>query len=113
MQLCEEGISQVFTRITDSKKIIGTVGVLQFDVIKYRLENEYGAQCRFENLNYIKASWLNSENHDLLEQFVKSRSSQIAIDKDQNYVFMAETQWSLDREISENSNISFHFSSEY
>ena len=111
-QLCEEGVAQLFTKAGDTRKILGTVGVLQFDVIQYRLEHEYGASCRFDPLNFLKACWLECADKDVLEKFVSSRKNQIAVDKDERYVYLAETQWSLDREIKEHPAITFHFTSE-
>ena len=56
--LCEEGVAQLFTRIKDSRKIVGVVGILQFEVITYRLEHEYKAKCRFETPTLSKQSGL-------------------------------------------------------
>ena len=112
-QLCEEGVAQFFVRVSDGQKIVGTVGALQFEVIQYRLDNEYRAKCRFEQLNFIRACWLTSTNEKILDDFISKRKSQIAQDKDGVYVYLAETQWSLDREIQENPDITFHFSSEF
>ena len=56
MQLTDEGLAQVF--IQNNRKVVGTVGELQFEVIQYRLLNEYGADCYFRHLNYIKACWV-------------------------------------------------------
>lgn len=92
-------------------KIIGTVGALQFEVIQYRLEHEYGAKCRFEPVNYMKACWLNG-NKNAVEEFINSRRSQIGQDIHKRFVFFSETQWSLDREIQEHSDIQFSFSAE-
>ncbi len=111
-QLCEEGVAQVFTMI-DGRKIVGTVGALQFEVIQYRLDHEYGAQCRFDQLNFIKACWLESDNTLKLNEFVRLRQGQIARDKDERYVYLAETKWSLEREIKENTELVFHTTSEY
>lgn len=112
-QLCEEGVAQAFTKITDGRQIIGTVGALQFEVIQYRLDKEYGAQCRFDALKFVRACWLESDDTDLLSVFIKSRQTQIAKDKDGHFVYLAETRWSLDREIRENPAITFHTTSEY
>jgi Peptide chain release factor RF-3 len=112
-QLCEEGVAQDFVRVLDGQKLVGTVGALQFEVIQYRLENEYQASCRFDPMSFIKATWLSSENENTLNDFVDSRKSQIAKDKDGHYVYLAETQWSLDREISEHPEITFHMTSEF
>ena len=110
-QLCEEGVAQLFSIPDSPRKIVGTVGALQFDVIQYRLAHEYQAQCRFDEANFIKACWLISDD-PILSEFIKSRRNQIVFDKDKNPVYLAETQWSLDREIRENSKIQFRFTSE-
>lgn len=112
-QLCEEGVAQLFSRTQDSRLIVGTVGALQFEVIQYRLEHEYGALCRFDTLNFIKACWLSSEDKPLFQSFIRSRGMQIAQDSEGKYVYLAETKWSLDREIKENPQINFHSTSEF
>ena len=111
-QLCEEGVAQLFIRDIDNKLMVGTVGVLQFDVIQYRLEHEYLAKCRFDNLSYTKACWITSDNADILSEFIRRRPNQIAKDKDQRVVFLTETRWSLEREINEHPEITFHTSAE-
>ncbi len=111
-QLCEEGVAQLFTTVLDQRRIVGVVGALQFEVIQYRLEHEYGAQCRFDALNFAKACWLESSDFQTLEAFVKDRKSQMATDKEGRYVYLAETRWSLEREIRENPKISFLSTSE-
>ena len=92
--------------------MIGTVGVLQFDVIQYRLEHEYMAKCRFEPLNYTKACWISSKTDAALTDFVRRRKNQIAKDKDGKLVFLTETRWSLEREVKEQDDIVFEFTSE-
>ena len=111
-QLCEEGVSQLFTKHSDQRMVLGTVGALQFEVIQYRLKNEYSAECRFEELSFVRACWLSSDNKSVLDDFIKSRQSTIAVDEKGNPVFLAETQWRLDRERQENPDIKFHFTSE-
>lgn len=110
--LCEEGVAQLFTRVSDARKIIGVVGQLQFEVIEYRLKNEYNASCRFENINFTKAVWLESQSSKILDSFVHSNSNNIAYDTKKNPVYLAETQWSLDREIKDNPDITFKFSNQ-
>ena len=110
--LSEEGVTQMFTRPMDSRKIIGVVGMLQFEVIQYRLKNEYNASCRFESLNFTKAVWLSSDSKQLLNDYIQLNKNSIAIDNNGSPVYLAETQWSLDREIRENPDIRFKFSSE-
>ena len=57
-QLMDEGVAQLFTMKTNGRKLIGTVGALQFEVIQYRLKHEYGASCNYENHNVHKACWI-------------------------------------------------------
>ena len=111
-QLCEEGVAQLFIKVSDQRKVVGTVGALQFEVIQYRLANEYHAQCRFEPLNFVKACWIDGPD-DLIQAFIQARQRQIAKDSDDNYMYLAETLWSLDRERKENPEITFHYTSEY
>ena len=111
-QLSEEGVAQLFYRELDGQPMIGTVGVLQFDVIQYRLEHEYLAKCRFEPLGYTKACWMTCDDEAIIRDFIRRRKSQIAKDKDGKLVFLTETRWSLEREIKEQSAISFPFTSE-
>lgn len=111
-QLCEEGVAQLFYKLNDTQKIVGVVGQLQFEVIQYRLEHEYGAKCRFDNLNFIRACWLEGSDDDIAA-FAKTRHHQIAKDVNGTVVYLAETQWSLDREIKEHPELTFHFSYEF
>ncbi len=57
-QLMDEGVAQLFTLELNGRKVIGTVGALQFEVIQYRLEHEYGASCNYEMVNVHKACWV-------------------------------------------------------
>jgi len=111
-QLCEEGVAQFFTRPNDHRMIVGTVGALQFEVIQYRLEHEYGALCRFDPLSFMKACWLTSDDDNALNAFVRTHSQNIAKDSESRWIYLAETKWSLDREIKENPSIHFHETSE-
>ena len=106
-QLSEEGVAQLFYKEIDGQPMIGTVGVLQFDVIQYRLEHEYLAKCRFEPLNYTKACWITSNDASILNEFIRRRKHQIAKDKHGEFVFLTETRWSLEREIKSKAILLF------
>jgi peptide chain release factor 3 len=112
MQLTDEGVAQLFIQNGGHRKIVGTVGELQFEVIQHRLMNEYGASCKFIHLNIYKACWLTSDNKEKLEEFTRFKSSQIAFDKDQNVVYFADSQWMLHQMIKNNPEITFHFLSD-
>ncbi len=112
-QLMDEGVAQLFTFELGTRRVVGTVGQLQFDVIQHRLQHEYGATCRFRAMNLFKACWFASKNKKKLDEFIKSKYRHIARDKDGKLVFMAETkQWLM--MVQENfPDIEFHFTSEF
>lgn len=112
-ELTEEGVAQLFIQDRGRRKIVGAVGQLQFDVIQYRLENEYGAACRLNPLQWTRAAWLTAEDPQEIESFIKYRDTQIAYDKDDNPVYLAESEWMLRSIINDNPNISFHFTSSF
>lgn len=111
-QLTDEGVAQLFVQPGGNKKIIGTVGELQFEVIQHRLLNEYGASCKFVSLNIYKACWITSKEKKVLEDFVRFKMHQVVEDKDKNLVYLADNSWMLDQMIKNNPEIEFHFTSE-
>ena len=112
-QLSEEGVAQLFTQQPGNIKIIGTVGELQFEVIQYRLKNEYGASCQFQARPFFKATWLTSDDTEKLKEFVRIKNRQIAIDKDENYVYLAESPFMLQSAERDYPEITFHTTSEF
>ena len=94
-QLTEEGVAQLFIQQPGNKKVIGTVGELQFEVIQYRLKHEYNASCDFHSKSHHKATWVTSTNEEQLNQFVKIKARNIAKDKDDNWVFFADSPFLL------------------
>ncbi|MEY5047797.1 MAG: hypothetical protein RLZZ175_1156 [Bacteroidota bacterium] len=113
MQLTDEGVAQLFIQQPGNRKIVGTVGDLQFEVIQYRLEHEYGAKCRFQALGYYKACWLTCDDKKILDEFIRRKSSYIAFDKDNNPVYLAESYWNLNVVMSDHPDITFHNTSEF
>jgi peptide chain release factor 3 len=113
MQLTDEGVAQLFTKEMGNQRIVGVVGELQFDVIQYRLEHEYGASCQFKPLKFYKACWLTTDTPAKLKEFCRLKSNEIVLDKDGNYVFLAPSQWILNLEKQNNPEIAFHFTSEF
>jgi len=112
-QLTDEGVAQLFVQQPGNRKIVGTVGDLQFEVIQYRLLQEYSASCRFAPMNLAKACWLTSTDKKKLADFIRVKSHSIALDKDGNPVFLAESDWVLRMTIQNNPDIQFHFTSEF
>lgn len=112
-QLTEEGVAQMFTQQPGNVKIVGTVGELQFEVIKHRLENEYGAACEFRPKPYYKAVWLTTEDEGNLKDFMRIKGRNVGHDKDDRPVFFAESKYLLDSAIRDYPEISFHTNTEF
>lgn len=112
-QLMDEGVAQLFTNQFNGRKIVGTVGHLQFEVIQYRLLHEYGAQCRWEPISLYKACWIESDDPEALAQFKKRKHQFMATDKDGRDVFLADSGYVLQMAQTDFPKIKFHFSSEF
>ncbi|HSC52070.1 MAG TPA: peptide chain release factor 3 [Phnomibacter sp.] len=112
MQLTDEGVAQLFTQHGGNKKIIGCVGELQFEVIQYRLLQEYGASVQFNTMPFYKACWITCNDKKKLDDFTRFKMANTALDKDGHEVYLAQSEWFLNTEINNNPDIQFHFTSE-
>ncbi|MBN2509528.1 MAG: peptide chain release factor 3 [Spirochaetales bacterium] len=110
-QLSEEGVVQLFTKETTNEKVLGVVGQLQFEVIKYRLEEEYKAVCRFEPVEYGGAVWIDGPEK-ALDNFLKFNMQHTAFDKDKGRVYMYRNEWALERTRAEYKDLKFFSTSE-
>ncbi len=112
-QLMGEGVAQLFTNQFNGRKIIGTVGQLQFEVIQYRLLHEYGAACRWEPVSLHKACWIESDNPESLENFKKRKVQFMAKDLSGRDVYLADSAYVLMMAQQDFPDIRFHFTSEF
>ncbi|MBJ7879435.1 peptide chain release factor 3 [Gelidibacter salicanalis] len=114
-QLMDEGVAQLFTLELNGRKVIGTVGALQYEVIQYRLEHEYGAKCTYENLNVYKACWVEPTDpkNEEYKEFLRVKQRYLAKDKEDQLVFLADSQFSLQMTQQKYPSIKFHFTSEF
>ena len=112
-QLMDEGVAQLFVNQFNGRKIIGTVGALQFEVIEYRLLHEYGASCRWESLNLYKACWIEALDNNELIDFKKHKAQYMAKDKQGRDVFLADSQYMLHMAQENYKKLIFHFTSEF
>jgi peptide chain release factor 3 len=113
LQLMEEGVAQLFSYELGNRKVVGVVGQLQFEVIQFRLKNEYGATVQFQSQNLYKACWISSKDPKKLQEFIDSKQRHMARDKDDKLVFMAESRAWLQMVQDNFPDISFHFTSEF
>ena len=114
-QLMDEGVAQLFINQFNNRKVIGTVGQLQFEVIQYRLENEYGAKCRWEPISLYKACWVEAMPgyEQELENFKKRKHQYMARDREGRDVFLADSGYVLQMAQQDFEHIRFHFTSEF
>ena len=112
-QLMDEGVAQLFVNQVNGRKIIGTVGQLQFEVIQYRLEHEYQARCKWEPLSIYKACWIESHDDAELETLKKRKYQYMAKDRLGRDVFLADSEYILQMAQKDYKNIHFHFTSEF
>ncbi len=114
-QLMDEGVAQLFTLDLNGRKIIGTVGALQYEVIQYRLEHEYGAKCSYENLPVHKACWVDPENekNEEFQEFKRVKQRFLAKDKQGQLVFLADSAFTIQMTQSKYSTVKLHFTSEF
>lgn len=114
-QLMDEGVAQLFTLDINGRKIIGTVGALQYEVIQYRLEHEYGAKCTYENIAVHKACWIQAEDekNEEYKEFKRVKQRYLAKDKQGRPVFLADSAFTIQITQSKYPTVKLHFISEF
>jgi peptide chain release factor 3 len=95
-QLCEEGATQLFRPLRNNDVVLGAVGPLQFDVVAWRLKEEYGVECRFEQVNVATARWVYSDDEKRLQEFRNKAADNLAIDHSEALVYIAPSRVNLE-----------------
>ena len=112
-QLMHEGVARPFISQFNNRRIVGTVGQLQFEVIQYRLEHEYNAKCRWEPVHLYKACWIEADDDAELDDFKKRKYQYMAKDIEGRDVFLADSSDMLQMAQQDFKHIKFHFTSEF
>ena len=114
-QLMDEGVAQLFTLDMNGRRIIGTVGALQYEVIQYRLEHEYGAKCTYENISVHKATWVQPEDEksEEFKEFKRVKQRYLAKDKQGQLVFLADSPFTIQMTQNKYPSVKLHFTSEF
>ena len=94
-QLSEEGATQFFRPLMSNDLILGAVGVLQFDVVAYRLKDEYGVDATFEPVGVATARWIQCNDAKKLEEFREKNAMNLALDAAGHLVYIAPTRVNL------------------
>lgn len=113
-QLMDEGVAQLFVLEMNGRKVIGTVGALQYEVIQYRLEHEYGAKCNYENFPAYKACWVSPTDpkNEEFKEFKRIKQKFLAQDKSGQLVFLADSEFSIQMTQSKFPTVKLRFTSE-
>ncbi|WP_084016543.1 peptide chain release factor 3 [Moheibacter sediminis] len=114
-QLMDEGVAQLFTLEMNNRKIIGTVGALQYEVIQYRLEHEYGAKATYEPISIHKACWVEVEDErsEEFQEFKRVKQRYLAYDKFKQLVFLADSSFTIQMTQEKYPSVKLHFVSEF
>ncbi|MFA7618719.1 MAG: peptide chain release factor 3 [Thiohalomonadaceae bacterium] len=112
-QLSEEGATQLFKPLRNNDLILGAVGVLQFDVVAYRLKDEYNVDAIFEPVNVATARWVECGDGKKLEEFRKKAHDNLAIDGAGNLTYLAPTRVNLDLTIERWPDLRFRATREH
>ena len=94
-QLSEEGAVQVFRPIVSNDQILGVVGILQFDVVKYRIEHEYGVKVKMVPLPYSCARWVHSTDEKAMNEFKQAQSQHVCLDQHEQPAILLENIWRM------------------
>ncbi len=94
-QLSEEGATQVYRPLANNDIILGAVGVLQFDVVQYRLRDEYKVESVFEPVQVHTARWIETEDARTLKEFRDKNDTRLAHDHYGQLVYLASSSVNL------------------
>ncbi|MFO1455751.1 MAG: peptide chain release factor 3 [Steroidobacteraceae bacterium] len=94
-QLCEEGATQLFRPLRNNDQILGAVGQLQFEVVAFRLQDEYAVQCTFEPITVHTARWIHCDDEKMLSDFRAKAYDHLALDHYGGLVYLAPSRVNL------------------
>jgi peptide chain release factor 3 len=112
-QLCEEGATQVFRPLRNNDLVLGAVGMLQFDVVAFRLQDEYGVQATWDNVNVHTARWVYCDDPKKLEEFRMKAHEHLALDHSGALVYLAPTRVNLQLTLERWPDITFRETREH
>jgi len=113
VQLCEEGATQLFKPVRNNELILGAVGPLQFEVVAFRLQDEYGVQCVFDTINVHTARWISTDDARKLEEFRVKAHDNLAIDHTGALVYLAPSRVNLELTVERWPELTFSPTREY
>ncbi len=112
-QLSEEGTVQLFKRHSGTDRILGAVGVLQFEVVQSRLENEYNVRGDYEPYPFVGMRWLKFPDEKTKDKFITDNSLNICYDIKNRICFSVRSEWDLKLVMEKNPSVEFYKNSDY
>ena len=112
-QLCEEGATQLFRPLRNNDMILGAVGQLQFEVVAFRLQDEYGVQCVFEAVNVATARWVVGGDARMQAEFRERAYENLALDHAGELVYLAPSRVNLELTIERWPGLGFRETREH
>ncbi len=113
IQLGEEGATQVFRPVVSNDLILGAIGVLQFDVVAWRLQEEYGVKCIYENIQVATARWIECNDKKKMKEFNDKAASNLALDSGERLTYLAPSIVNLNLTMERWPDIQFHATCEH
>ncbi len=113
IQLGEEGATQVFRPLESNELILGAVGVLQFDVVAWRLKEEYGVECIYDNVTINTARWVECSDEKYLQKFCQKLAGNLALDGGDRLTYLAPSLVNLQLVIERWPDITFNATCEH
>jgi peptide chain release factor 3 len=113
LQLCEEGATQLFKPLRNNDLILGAIGPLQFEVVAFRLQDEYAVQCVFDMINVHTARWIVSDDHKKLDEFRAKAHDHLALDHTGALVYLAPSRVNLELTVERWPELTFSPTREY
>jgi peptide chain release factor 3 len=112
-QLCEEGATQLFKPLRNNDLILGAVGQLQFEVVAFRLQDEYGVQCVFDSISVHTARWIDARDERKMEEFRTKAHDNLAVDHSGALVYLAPSRVNLELTLERWPDITFRETREH
>jgi len=113
MQLSEEGATQLFRPLHSNDLILGAVGILQFDVVAYRLQYEYNVNCIYDTVTIHTARWVECEDKKMLEDFKQKLFDHLSLDINEQLTYLAPSRVHLNLTLERWPHIKFHATREH
>jgi peptide chain release factor 3 len=112
-ELSEEGATQVFRPLNSQDLILGAVGTLQFDVVAFRLKNEYRVECGYDSVSIYSARWIQCDDDKILSEFKQKAADHLALDGADNLTYLAPSRVNLELMIERWPRILFNATREH